>query len=104
MTGTSDADTIRDFKRCNERLLAKYDEVFTELEELKRGPESQDEEQLRDALLAELRCELVLSKINTLKIERLGIALKHRLISVRQCLARQIADDPAAFHDMEGSA
>ena len=66
-----------------------------------QGLESQDEEELREALLAELRCELVLSKMDTLKIERLGVALKNRLISVRQCLARQLADDPAAFHDME---
>ena len=48
-----------------------------------------EEEDLREALLARLRCELVLAKIDTLKIERLGVALKHRLISVRQCLALQ---------------
>ena len=52
-------------------------------------PESQDEDELREALVAELRCELVLSKMDTLKIERLGVALKNGLISVRQCLALQ---------------
>ena len=61
-----------------------------------------EEDELREALLAELRCELVLSKLDTLKIERLGIALKRRLIGVQQCLALQVADDNAAFHDMEG--
>ena len=48
-----------------------------------------EEQELRTALLAELRRDLLLSKIATLKIERLGVALKHRLISVRQCLALQ---------------
>ena len=67
-----------------------------------QGLESQDEDGLREALLAELRCDLILSKMDTLKIERLGIALKNGMISVRQCLARQVADDHAAFHDMEG--
>ena len=65
-----------------------------------RGMEAQEEDELREALLAELRCDLVLSKMDTLKIERLGVALKNRLISVRQCLARQFADDPPALHDM----
>ena len=51
--------------------------------------EAQEEEELRTALLAELRRDLVLSKMDTLKIERLGVALKNRLISVRQCLALQ---------------
>jgi len=60
-----------------------------------QGLESQEEDDLREALLAELRCNLVLSKMDTLKIERLGIALKHRLIGVRQCLALQ--RDPSAW-------
>ena len=47
--------------------------------------ETQDE--LREALLARLRLQLVLTKFETLRIERLGVALKHGLISVRQCLA-----------------
>ncbi len=37
MTEASDADTIRELKRGNDRLSKKYDEVFTELEEFKRG-------------------------------------------------------------------
>jgi hypothetical protein len=60
-----------------------------------QGLESQEEGALRTALLAELRCELVLSKMDTLKIERLGVALKNRLIGVRQCLALQ--RDPSAW-------
>ncbi len=62
-----------------------------------QGPESQDEQELLEALLAELRCEFVLSKFDTLKIERLGVALKHGLISVRQCLALQSCTNPTAL-------
>ena len=62
-----------------------------------QGAESQDEQELREALLAELRHDLVLSKFDTLKIERLGVALKHGLISVRQCLALQSCADPTAL-------
>ena len=50
-------------------------------------PESQDDDELREALLARLRLELILSKIDSLRIQRLGVALRHRLISVRQSLA-----------------
>jgi hypothetical protein len=75
---------------------------FKQSETSIQGLESQEEDELREALIAELRCELVLSKMDTLKIERLGVALKNRLISVRQCLARQLADDTAAFAGMEG--
>ncbi len=50
-------------------------------------PKEQDEDELRDALLARLRLELLLSKIDSLRIERLGVALNHGLISVRQALA-----------------
>jgi len=73
-----------------------------QLESSTQGLESQDEDELREALLAELRCELVLSKMDTLNIERLGIALKHRLIGVQQCLAIQA--NPASFADREGGA
>ena len=48
-----------------------------------------DTQELRDALLGELRCELLFSKLATLEIESLGIALNCGLISVRQCLALQ---------------
>ena len=47
----------------------------------------QSESELRAALLARMRLELVLSKIDTLRIQRLGVALKTGLISVRQALA-----------------
>lgn len=66
-----------------------FNGVETPSESSIQGLESQDEDELREALLAELRCELVLSKMDTLKIERLGVALKNGLISVRQCLALQ---------------
>ena len=48
-----------------------------------------DTQELRDTLLGELRCELLFSKLATLEIESLGIALNCGLISVRQCLALQ---------------
>ena len=56
-------------------------------------------QELRDALLAELRRDLLLSKIATLQIERLGIALNCGLISVPQCLALQSV--PAAWRAPE---
>ena len=52
-------------------------------------PSSQEEGALRTALLAELRQDFILTKFDLLEIERLGIALKNGLISVRQCLALQ---------------
>ena len=54
-----------------------------------QGAESQDEDELREALLARLRLQLILTKFDALKIERLGVALKYGLISVRQALAIQ---------------
>jgi hypothetical protein len=54
-----------------------------------QGLESQEEGALRTALLAELRQDFILAKFDLLEIERLGIALKNGLISVRQCLALQ---------------
>lgn len=48
-----------------------------------------EEEDLHEALLARLRLEWILAKFNTLQLERLGVALKHRLISVHQCVALQ---------------
>jgi hypothetical protein len=49
---------------------------------------------VRDALLAELRCELILSKLATTGLERVGVALKHDLISVPQAIVLLNADDP----------
>ena len=50
-------------------------------------PKEQDEDELRAALLARLRLELILTKLYALQIERLGVALKHGLVSVSQALA-----------------
>ena len=50
------------------------------------GPATTEDE-LRAALLAQLRLRLVLSKIERVQIERLGVALRYGLISVRQALA-----------------
>jgi len=52
------------------------------------------EDELREALLAQLRHRLVLSKIETAQIERLSVALKRGLISVRQCLALDNDTEP----------
>ena len=60
---------------------------------------------VRDCLLAEFRCVLILSKLATLEIEQLGIALKHGLISVPQTIALQDAGNPTdwLFQDKEDS-
>jgi len=50
-------------------------------------PVTTEDDDLRAAFLARLRLEFIQSKIDTLKIERLGVALKCGLISVRQALA-----------------
>ena len=44
---------------------------------------------MREALLAELRQDLIICKMDQIEIERLGLALKQGLISVHQALALQ---------------
>ena len=49
---------------------------------------------VRDALLAELRYELLLSMLATIELERVDVALKHGLISAPQAIVLLNSDDP----------
>ena len=62
-------------------------------------PENQDA--LIEIFLAECRCAVLRTKLATVNIEAVGVALKHRLISVKQVMELLNAHDALEWLDLD---
>ena len=63
---------------------------------------SENQDALSDVFLAECRCAVLRTKLATVNIEAVGVALKHRLISVKQALELLNAHDALDWLDLDG--
>jgi len=63
---------------------------------------SENQDALSDTFLAECQCAVLRTKLATVNIEAVGVALKHGLVSVEQAMELLDARDALDWLDLDG--